>query len=1160
MRINHNISALNTYRQMSNNTESQSKSIEKLSSGLRINRAGDDAAGLAISEKMRGQIRGLDQASRNAQDGISLIQTAEGALNETHSILQRMRELAVQGSNGTNTDTDRGAIQSEMNQLTSEINRIGNSTEFNTQKLLKGTNAPAVTSTAAGSTVSAGVTGVAAGALSALTTVASSVKGVAANTTVQGQTSQATGAVNNFVVTQNSIQGAKATATISDGLTFTATGTGTGLNATKIEIAQSTATSATASQMGFNSTTNTYTVTVGVDGTGKSLAVNAGTLYKEVASSISTYNTNNAASPAQFNVDMPTSTAAPIPASIATTGTFAGGITEQVGKTQFNLSTAFKEAGDTVSFGGKTFTAVLGNANAANGEFNINAKNGFLISSAVTASSTDLATVTGTATITIDGNAFTISQANLQTHTGANKTDSHLLSLLNGATSVGGASLASVADVSIGTDGKLSIISKTSGASSTVAVQTADTATSTALGTGGVITSVGGTAGATTGAVAADQARSFRVAMDSVIGTQYSASAAGTGGQIAITENVNQASGVNPTAPTVAGSGVDNKLIIANGNGVNLNTVTIVQNGGSTGALAKTGQIDTSFQLTAGNKGTQLNGVSVKFNALTTVGAGGNQLTTSWDAASRTLTVTGKIDSSTTQAVIGTAIGTAVGTGLTTAGFTQAGTVTGTAPTAVSASVAGALNGNTITFGTGTASVVGATDETASADTMVVDENNGNLTIHLANATAAKNSGANIQTALQALGNIGGHDYSKYTASSTGKWDTTETGGDINQAVGTMVGGTKEIKGNFTATLTKAFVAGDVVNIKGQIFTAMASGADATKGQFDVGTGALASQVASLANAVNLNSTLSGTYQVTTSGATLNLIENKATGTDLKTSDLGVSATGVKGQYTVDTSELMTDGASITVDGQKISVSNKDTHIGYANGTAIKEATTGAQQTQELADAINKNSSLNQLYSASVAADGKLQLDQKVGNTNAPAVQMTTSTKGDVNTSFQVGANAGQSMNVAVKDMRAVALNITGDGTASTVATKDGKVASYVTVANITDGTSTKNVEFSLDLSTTDKASAAVSVINDAIESVSSQRASLGAYQNRLEHTINNLNTSSENLTSAESRIRDVDMAKEIMNNTKNNILSQAAQAMLAQANQSTQGVLQLLR
>ncbi len=149
MRINHNIAALNTYRQLSANNTSTQKSLEKLSSGLSINRAGDNAAGLAISEKMRGQIRGLDQASSNANDGISLIQTAEGALNETQSILQRMRELAVQSSNDTNTTADRSEIQKEIDQLGQEIDRIGNSTEFNTKKLLNGGAAVSATKSGA---------------------------------------------------------------------------------------------------------------------------------------------------------------------------------------------------------------------------------------------------------------------------------------------------------------------------------------------------------------------------------------------------------------------------------------------------------------------------------------------------------------------------------------------------------------------------------------------------------------------------------------------------------------------------------------------------------------------------------------------------------------------------------------------------------------------------------------------------------------------------------------------------------------------------------------------------------------------------------------------------------------------------------------------------
>ena len=139
MIINHNMNALNAHRNMNVNNTAAGKSMEKLSSGLRINRAGDDAAGLAISEKMRGQISGLEQASRNASDGISLIQTAEGALNETHNILQRMRELAVQGANDTNTSDDRVAIEEEMSQLTEEISRISETTEFNGQSLLQGT-------------------------------------------------------------------------------------------------------------------------------------------------------------------------------------------------------------------------------------------------------------------------------------------------------------------------------------------------------------------------------------------------------------------------------------------------------------------------------------------------------------------------------------------------------------------------------------------------------------------------------------------------------------------------------------------------------------------------------------------------------------------------------------------------------------------------------------------------------------------------------------------------------------------------------------------------------------------------------------------------------------------------------------------------------------
>ena len=161
MRINNNLMSLNTYRQYSINNSNAASSTEKLSSGFRINRAGDDAAGLAISEKMRSQIRGLNMASKNSQDAISLVQTAEGALNETHSILQRMRELSVQSASDTNdsNSVDRAALDAEFQQLKTEVDDIASKTKFNGKKLLDGSFG-ATTTIDAGSTMQKGAEGI----------------------------------------------------------------------------------------------------------------------------------------------------------------------------------------------------------------------------------------------------------------------------------------------------------------------------------------------------------------------------------------------------------------------------------------------------------------------------------------------------------------------------------------------------------------------------------------------------------------------------------------------------------------------------------------------------------------------------------------------------------------------------------------------------------------------------------------------------------------------------------------------------------------------------------------------------------------------------------------------------------------------------------------
>ena len=229
MRINNNIMALNAHRQLGVNQTAGAKSMERLSSGMRINRAGDDAAGLAISEKMRGQIRGLKQASRNAQDGISLIQTAEGALNETHSILQRMRELAVQSSTDTNTDADRAEIQKEVEQLAKEVTRISTDTEFNTQKLLDGNYANKVFHIGANKDqkVDLSINSMSAQALEVHQQAAAAV---AATGTVQGIEISAADGVN-YTVTFATGEAASDTAAAIDGTTIKVTiGTKTGEN------------------------------------------------------------------------------------------------------------------------------------------------------------------------------------------------------------------------------------------------------------------------------------------------------------------------------------------------------------------------------------------------------------------------------------------------------------------------------------------------------------------------------------------------------------------------------------------------------------------------------------------------------------------------------------------------------------------------------------------------------------------------------------------------------------------------------------------------------------------------------------------------------------------------------------------------------------------
>ncbi len=652
MIINHNLPGMNAINRMNTNSANASKSMQKLSSGLRINSAADDAAGLAISEKMRGQIRGLDTASANAQDGISMIQTGEGALNETHSILQRMRELAVQSSNDTNTGDDRTAIQTEMNQLSSEINRIGNTTEFNTQKILNGGSSVV--------TVTKTTTGAAAGA---------------ASTTTVNQASVA-------------------------------------------------------------ETPGEFTITIG---------------------------------------------------------------------------TAFADT-ETLTIGGKTFTMASGGADAATRKFD--------------------------------------------------------------------------------------------------------------------------------GANATAQATSIKAAIDA-----------------------------------------DADL-------------------------------------------------SARFNVV--------------DNSDGTLTLTEK---------------TGQATGVTLA---------------VTESAA-----------TGAASV------------------------------------------------------SEGTAS------------------------VKEVRGSFSFDITSALGKDGTITIGGQTFTAKESGAVASLGQFNVGADKT-EQAASLVKAINADTTLNTQYTATASDGTITLVEKAGQASGSALADPSVTSPAVAGVSNFNVASPVPVGGSYIIDGESIKVTDDKNDAGIAAGTAMLAGTDKDSQTANLIAAINANTTLSTKYTASLGTTtNNIVLTQNSGQESSTLPVVNTkadATSTEFSATLQIGANTAQSLTVSISDMRSAALKITGDGTSTTVAAKNGAVASYTLTSGVTDGTSKTNTEYALDISTNEKATAAISVLDDAISAVSTQRAQLGAFQNRLEHTINNLGTASENLTSAESRIRDVDMAKEMSTFSKNNILSQAAQAMLAQANQQPQQVLQLLR
>ena len=405
--------------------------------------------------------------------------------------------------------------------------------------------------------------------------------------------------------------------------------------------------------------------------------------------------------------------------------------------------------------------------------------------------------------------------------------------------------------------------------------------------------------------------------------------------------------------------------------------------------------------------------------------------------------------------------------------------------------------------------------------------------------------------------------------------------------------GKRELTTGLTTGASWDFTAGDKIQIDGKTFDLMAldgssfaTEEDAIKALNNLTTGGAGGQRLSELAELSLN------------GASL-VITSRSTGKD-STVDVVASATSLA-TAAITTAEKAGTDTTITRQGLEMgNAIDSSATINIAKGTSfeltigdgkavkVEFATdksyavasgTKAEQEAELKRLVNdinvaiQKAGLGSEVTASLSSANKLQLISETGedikttntstvlsgldivsdnptNINVQQVVGSGAQGSGFTATFQIGANKGQSINLNISDMRASALGITGNA---------GQ-AGFTSENNVTNGTNDINAEAALDVSTHENAAAAIKIINNAIKTVSSERSKLGAVQNRLEHTINNLKTSSENLTAAESRIRDVDMAKEMMNQTKNSILSQASQAMLAQANQQPQGVLQLLR
>ncbi len=1000
MRINHNIAALNTYRQLSNNNVQGNKALEKLSSGLRINKAGDDAAGLAISEKMRAQIRGLDQASRNAQDAISLIQTAEGGLNETHSILQRMRELATQAASDTNVDIDREEIQKEINQLTSEINRIGNTTEFNTMKLLNGGTAK--TANIRYSVETAGVAEQAAvGATSAVNTVENSVAASTAEVTLDAP-----------VV--NSVQGAAAVGELNGPATVTASvaqGTGA-INNFNVDQASVQATSSGSVADSFKMIEQSVT-----GGTGAAevteLVVGASNLGRLDGFTVDTASVQQGTGAIEKTVITATGDTAATGAityNLDTDGSADGTayIEEYTVATQFTV-------GEKVTIGGVAFTAVAAGANADAGEFNIGAsaddqagslKAAIDASSLVTSGKYVASVATDTITMTEQdvngntplGNAITTASGKANYTFGIEITGNftaddtitigdQTFTAVEGAAGAGEFTIGST--ISDTRDNIIEAISTASGTyvddGETYVIRTSDPS----YDNGGyadnnliVFTNVS----SATDANAGDMTDSSVAQTGETPGVyRFEVKTNFEAGQVV---SIN---GYEFTASDDAGAvTADQANLFLVGNDVdetasNLKTAIAAAKGASAAEFA-------NYTVDIGASGIYSDTIE-----LTEVAGTGNDLTAADVTTETTAAVAAKYAIEITsnfevgdEIEIGTQTFKAVASGAGAGQFNIGDTVEETRDNIITAVDAGGAtyvdNGITYDITKADASWEGADENNLLVFTAQVAQTDTNSTAMKASAVT-QTSGTEGKYGFEIANNFAAGE-----TITINDYEFTAMVDNAPAVSNASVAGVAGTLGDNTIAITNhaGWAAGDTIEIDGQTFTAVASGADAAAGEFNLGADA-AGLATSLVSALQANTTINDRYTIADNGdGTFDLVEKNALGNNasitVNTAGIGdatngenagaVAATARVDTYTI-TSDLVA-GQTVTIDGETFTAVD-----GEADAAAGEFSTTGDLEARAagLAAAINANVTLSASYTAAATSGGAFTLTEVISGT-----------------------------------------------------------------------------------------------------------------------------------------------------------------------------------